>query len=144
MKKIIFLFLIVQCTLVIDNCLGQWVQVSNGMGNRNVYSLAANASTIFAGDRSFSYPSLYLSTNSGTNWIQTSSFFRAVYSIAVNGNNVFAGNGGNGVYLSTDNGTSWTQTSLNSQYVNALAVNGNNIFAGVYPIGVYLSTNNGY
>ena len=128
MKKIIYLFLIVHCTLVIDNCLSQWVQVTNGMGNIVILSLAYSGNNIFAGTSA----GVYLSTNNGANWTQTSLNNQYVLSLAVNGNYVFAGCGGSGVYLSTNNGTNWTQTSLNNRDVYALAVNGNNIFAGTF------------
>jgi hypothetical protein len=90
---------------------------------------------------------VYLSTNNGTSWAQTSLNNRSILALAVNGNNIIAGSYSfssfYGVYLSTSNGTSWTQTSLNNQNVSSLAVNGNNIFAGSVDNGVYVSNNNG-
>jgi hypothetical protein len=87
---------------------------------------------------------VYLSTNNGTNWTQTSLNGVGVYSIAILGNNVFAGSYLFGVYHSTNNGTNWAQTSLNNLLVYSLATIGNNIFAGTTSFGgVYLSTNNG-
>ncbi len=140
MKKILFIFLIVHCTLNIDNCLCQWVQVNNGMGNQPVVSLTSSGSNIFAG--TYGGGGVYLSTNNGTSWTLTSLNNQYVISFAVNGNNIFAGTDGIGVYLSTNNGTIWTQAGLNSRSVPSLAVNGINIFAGT-DYGVYLSTNNG-
>jgi hypothetical protein len=136
----LFSFLIIHCTLKFENCSAQWVQMSNGMGNISVWSLAYSGNNIFAG----TYPvnGVYLSTNNGTSWVQTSLNNQTVYSLAVNGNNIFAGTG-TGVYLSTNNCTSWTQTSLNNQYVYSLVVILNYVFAGTVNNGVYLSTNNG-
>jgi hypothetical protein len=145
MKNIIYTFaivMIVHCTFNIDNCEAQWVEVSSGIGNKNVYTLASNGNYLFAGTNG---TGVYLSINNGTNWTQTSLNNRHVLSLAVNGNNVFAGTVIYGVYLSTNNGSNWSQTSLNNQYIYSLAVNGNNIFAGTNlpGNGVYLSTNNG-
>jgi hypothetical protein len=137
MKKIIYLFLIVHCTLVIDNCLSQWVQVPNGMEGRLVFTLASDGNNIFAGTDSVG---VYLSTNNGTSWTQTTLNNQTVYSLLVNGNNIFAGTS-IGVYRTTNNGANWTLV-LNNQFVGSLAINGNNIFAGT-SIGVYRTTNNG-
>ena len=141
MKKILFLFLILHCTLHIDNCFSQWVQVNNGMGNRTVYSLATSGNNIFAGT-DFN-GGVHLSTNNGTSWTQTS-LIQNIFGLAVNTNYVFAGTQSNGVYLSANNGNTWSQTSLGNRWVTALAANGNYVFAGVYsPDGLYLSPNNG-
>jgi hypothetical protein len=140
--SLIFVLFILNSSFLITNCFCQWVQVSNGMGNQIVYSLAYSGNNIFAGTDS---NGVYLSTNNGTNWTQTSLNNREVDAIAVNGNNIFAGTYYNfGVYLSTNNGTNWTQTSLNNRSVFSLAVNGNTIFAGTNNShGVYISTDNG-
>ncbi len=148
MRKLVFIFVIVHCTLIIPStrdCLSQWVHVNNGMGNQNVYALAYSGNYLFAG----TLDGVYKSTNNGTTWTQTPLNYPTVLSLAVNGNNIFAGryygypNWVGGVYLSTNNGTSWTQTSLMYETVLSLAVNGNYLFAGVSSRGVYFSTNNG-
>ena len=145
MKKLIYalvFFIIVHCTLTIHNCQAQWVQMSNGMGTSQiVYSFTTNGNYIFAGTDG---SGVYLSTNNGTTWTQTTLNNQYVYSFAILGSNIFAGDDGEGVYLSTNNGTTWTQTALNNKAVHSLAVLGNNIFAGTwYGYGVYLSINNG-
>jgi hypothetical protein len=94
---------------------------------------------------------LYLSTNNGINWVQTSfSVGIPVNCIVINGNNLIVGAGPSevpyalgGVYLSTDNGSSWILTALNDRKVTSLAVSGNYIFAGTNANGIYFSTNNG-
>ena len=148
MKKIIYtiiVLIIVHCTLFIDNCMSQWIQMSNGMGNGKILRCSVlSGNNIFAGMDS---SGVYISTNYGNSWSQTALNNKYVHSLAVSVNNLFAGTDSSGVYLSTNNGTSWTQTSLNNKYVRCLAVNGNYIFAGTYvffnPQGVYVSTNNG-
>jgi hypothetical protein len=143
MKKIIlslaFLF-IIHCTfnpLWLNNCYGQWVQKSNGMGtNKTVWSFAVSGNNIFAGTNT----GVYLSTNNGEFWSQTSLNNKSVWSLAVSGNNIYAGT--NGVYLSTNIGLSWTQIGMSNIDVWALSINGSNIFAAT-GIGVSISTNNG-
>ena len=46
----------------------QWVQMANGISNNYGYSLAINGNNIFAGNSD----GVYLSTNNGTIWTQTS------------------------------------------------------------------------
>jgi len=125
----------------LNTSTAQWVQASNGMGNRIVYQFAYSGSNIFAGTFQ---NGVYLSTDNGANWTQTSLNDRSVWSLAISGNNIFAGSDPpGGVYLSTNNGTTWTQTSLGN-WVLSFAINGNYIFAGTNSSGgVYLSTNNG-
>jgi len=139
MKKLLYILFLLVLTSLTN---AQWVQVSNGMGSsKSVHSLAYSGNNIFAGTYS---NGVYISTNNGTNWTNTSTELtnKQVYSLAINGNNLYAGTS-TGVYLSTNNGTNWTQTSLNNQSVTALTTTGSNIFAGTQNNGVYLSTNNG-
>ena len=141
-------FLIVGSALKIENCICQWVQMSNGMGNLGVCVLKQIGNNIYAGTFN---NGVYLSTNNGINWTQTSLNNRTIFSLAVKDNIIFAGSYNNltpyGVYMSTNNGINWTQTSLNYQSVSSLAVSGNNVIAGSYnysnPSGIYLSTDNG-
>ncbi len=142
MKTFTFLFIAFIFSLVIK-ANAQWVQMSNGMGNIVVMSLAASGNNIFAG----TLYGVYLSTDNGTNWTQTS-LEQWPYAFAINGVNIFAGTANFlGVYLSTNNGTNWVQTSLNNRNIYSLAIKENNVFAGTYdysnPYGVYMSTNNG-
>jgi hypothetical protein len=158
MKKLILLFvvaLIFNSSFLINNCMSQWVQMSNGMGsNQTVRSLAAYGNAIsgyniFAGTGL--YPTLtgvYLSTNNGENWTQTALNNRVVDALATLENNIFAGTdnypvGTGGVYLSTNNGTNWTQTGLNNHVIRTLAILGTTVFTGTMDSGVYRSTNNG-
>jgi len=138
MKKLF----IVLAMLVAMSANAQWVQMSNGMGPINsVYAFAVSGSNIYAGTGF--YDGVYLSTNNGTNWIQTALNNQYVRSLVTLGNYIFAGTQGNGIYLSTDNGSSWNQTALNDKAVYSLAVLGSNVFAGTTDSGVFISTNNG-
>jgi len=148
MKKL-FAFIIAlsiyHFTFNIDNCSGQWVQMSNGMGiDKIVNALISNGTNIFAGTNG---SGVYLSTNNGTSWTQTALNDKTVSALAVSGNKLFAGISlgpinSDGVYLSTNNGTSWTLIGLAFQEVYSLAIIGDILFAGT-PYGVYLSTING-
>jgi hypothetical protein len=141
MKKIIYSLIFVlnlHCTLLIDNCVCQWVQKSNGMGtNKFVWSIAVSGNNIFAGTNT----GVYLSTNNGEFWSLTSLNNQSGNILLINGNNIYTGTG-QGVFLSTNNGQNWTHLGLNNN-VWALAINGSNIFAGTNEFGVYRSTDNG-
>ena len=139
MKKIILTIFFLHFALSFASA--QWVQVSSGMGNLTVYSLAYSGSNLFAGTVN---NGVFLSTNNGANWTQTSLNNKTIYPLATNGVNVFAGTDNTGgLYVSSNNGTNWTQTQLNNLFINSLAVNGNNVFAATDLNGVYYSTNNG-
>lgn len=138
MRKIIITLSILLFALTQNDA--QWVLDTNGIGHISERSIAYSVNNIYTG--TFNY-GVYLSTNNGTSWVQTSLNNQFVFSLAVNGSNIFAGTYGNGLYLSTNNGSTWSLTSLTNQFVVSLAVSGNNIFAGVYYNGVYMSTDNG-
>ncbi len=126
---------------IISECNSQWVQSSAGMGNdKNVHSIVSSGNNIFAAT---STSGVWLSTNNGLNWNQTSLNNRTVKSLAVSGNNVFAGTDMYGIYRSTNNGINWNQTSINSNWITSLVIIGNNIYAGDEFYGVWRSTNNG-
>jgi hypothetical protein len=139
MKKLF----VVLVMLVSMNASGQWVQMSNGIPNQWVMSFAVLGNTIFAGTAN---TGVYISTNYGVNWSQTSLNNKSIGALVVLGTNIFAGTE-SGVFKSTNNGNNWTQTALNNRNVGTLAVNANIIYAGSYdpvnPNGVILSTNNG-
>lgn len=121
----------------------QWVQVSNGIGNIPLFSIASSGNYIYSGAGLTPASGVFVTTNNGENWTQTSLNNGAIYSLAANGNYVYAGTNSSGIYLSTDNGTSWNQTSINNRFVNSIAVNGNYVFAATDNYGIYLSTDNG-
>jgi len=131
--------------LVAMNANAQWVQISNGMGlDKNIIPMIVNGNNIFAGSDSSNVGGrVYLSTNLGTNWIQTSFLNFPAWSLSSIGNNILAGTPGMGLLYSTNNGINWLQSSLVGRAVWSLTVTGSYVFAGTSQYGVYISSNNG-
>ena len=142
MKKLFVLLVM----LAAINTNAQWVQCI-GSGVQTVYSLGISPNNnILAGTPN----GVYISTNLGTNWVQTDLDSTFVYSFVSKDNFVFAGtgdypNGTGGVFISSNNGFNWTKTSLIGGHIHALIVVGNTLFAGLAydNWGVHFSTNNG-
>jgi hypothetical protein len=120
-----------------------WTQI--GLNNENVWALAGNGSSIFAG--SANGHGVYRSTDNGINWTQTSLNNNIISSLVISGNIIIAGDWTTcSVFRSLDNGNNWTQIFLGGSggdVVLCLAVNGNNFFAGTDNGGIFRSTNNG-
>lgn len=116
----------------------QWLQVSNGMPNRDITSLAVKENYIFAGTYEHG---IYLSVDNGMSWSQTSINNQSIYRLASNEKSIFAATGA-GIYSSSDNGKTWSLTSFNNPDIYSLAVHRDNIFAGTLQ-ALYLSSNNG-
>ncbi len=144
MKK----FFVIVLMLVAVSGNGQWVQMSNGMGNnKTITSFVVSGTNIFAG----TYGSgIYLSTNYGVSWTAVNNgltgYALNVYSLTNIGTNLFAGTFGSGVFKSTNNGTSWLEINNGlPSYNNILSftVSGTNIFSGTMSGGVFKSTNYG-
>ncbi|MBZ0201849.1 MAG: T9SS type A sorting domain-containing protein [Ignavibacteria bacterium] len=123
-----------------NSSTAEWVHMTNVLGYRNVNAFTISGNNVLAGVENYG---IYLTSNNGINWTQTTFNIHSVWALAVNGNNVFAGTYPGGVFLSTDSGTNWSQTSLSSQTIYSLAVSGNYIFAGTWLNGVYITTDNG-
>lgn len=90
-----------------------WTLANNGLTNLNVTGIAAAGNTVYVGTNGS--PSVFISTNNGTNWsaVSGSAHFTGwgpyVQSVTTFGEkNVFAGTFLGGVYLSTDKGSNWT------------------------------------
>ena len=141
MKKVIS-FSVLFLFLLTSNLRAQWVQTS-GPGLGSVKSLLIVGTNIFAGTGRIGGPhyGLFLSTNNGQNWTQTSLNNHDVIALALSGTNILAGTDTIGVQCSTNNGQNWIQTSLNNISVHSFSSTASNIFAGGY--GVSISTNNG-
>jgi hypothetical protein len=107
-----------------------------------ILSLSKSGNNIFAGT---GYDGVYLSTNNGQNWAQTSYTENTVFSLASSGNYTCIGTDNNGgIYLTTNNGQNWTRTlDINTRYY-ALVSTGSTFYAGTYDNGLYKSTNYGY
>ena len=63
MRKLLFVLFIVHCSLLITNA--QWVPVRNGMGIREVRSLASGGNYLYAGTNNYG---VFLTMDYGTNW----------------------------------------------------------------------------
>jgi photosystem II stability/assembly factor-like uncharacterized protein len=133
--------LIIHSVLNTDNCMSQWMQMSNGMGNNMlIKTIVTNGNNIFAGG----YYGVYKSTNNGLNWIQTDSVppNNIIETFATKDNFIFAGN--YGIYYSTNEGNNWIQGGLNNMHIISLAVKENYLLAGTAPYhGIWFTTNNG-
>jgi len=116
----------------------QWVNVSNGIGNKQVYSLVNTGSVLFAG--TFNY-GLYLSSDNGNNWTTagTGLYNRIVYSLTNFGGYLYAGTD-LGVWRTSNNGAYWSVTSINNNTVYSLAANQSRVFAGLHLSGLFYSS----
>ncbi len=130
MKK---LYIVILISLSIGSINSQWQQV---FYNEPPY-LFGYGSNIFAGT---GITGIYISTNNGSNWSQTSLINQTIHVINGNGSSFFAGTN-SGVYASTNGGINWSLTSL-TNIMDAIIFVGNNVLAGG-TYGIYLSTNNG-
>lgn len=130
-----------------------WTEVTTGLTNTNVTSLAVIGTNIFAGTNG---GGVFLSTNNGSSWTAVNNGLTGqtlhIFSLAVIGTNLFAGtfkgltSQCGGVFLSTDNGSSWTAVNNgipSDERIYSLAVNGNVLFAGSDQGKIYMTTNNG-
>jgi len=141
--SLLITLLIFNSTFNIKNCKSQWVQCNGIWGGSIIYSLVSG-NYIFAGTNG---NGVYISSNNGQNWTQTSLNNHFISSLAISGNTVVAGLLDGGVYISSNNGQSWTQTSLMTGYAcYAVGISGNYIFAGVnagLSYCCFISSNNG-
>ena len=85
---------------------------------------------------------IFLSTNYGENWSQTTMNSGSIYSFAYSGPFLFAGTVYNGVYRSSDYGHNWVQTAFNNHTVSGLTAIGSYIFAAAEE-NVFRSSNYG-
>jgi hypothetical protein len=135
MKKIIFLFLIVHCSLIVDNCLCQWqadVRLTNdtafsGLSNNNAMSMATNGNTVHIAwyDNRDGNIEIYYkrSTDKGVTWgtdtrLTNNSAVSEWPALSVSGSLVYIvwydnRDGNYELYFkrSTDGGTTWTADS---------------------------------
>ena len=130
-----------------------WTQVNNGLTNKNVRSLLAAGTSLFA----LTYEttgSVFLSTNNGSSWTlvnngltnyDVNSFTECPDTTGTL--NFYAAAWG-GAFRSTNNGSSWTPAGLSNLGVISIAASSNeeggiNLFAGTNGNGVYFSSDNG-
>ena len=154
MKKLTISIIVFTIFIEINFCNSQWFQM-NAPNTGIVNSFTGNGVNIFSGFNN--YPTgtggVYLSTNNGQSWIQTSFNNKDINSLDICNSIIFAGfnnypstNGG--IKFSDNNGLNWTSTLFPNYNVFKLAVSNLNIFAGCEDTppgngGVYRSTNGG-
>lgn len=135
-KLILFTFFIT------INLCSQWIQVNNGLSNRQVNSLVKSGNILFAG--TWPDSGVYISTNYGLNWVRSSLNTFIVNSFTIQQNNIFVNTYLEGIFLSTNYGQNWNQTFLNNYDVKAFVINNSNYIAGNGHLkGIYTSTNFG-
>lgn len=95
-----------------------------------------NGLFVFAGSRN---AGVYLSSNNGSNWIQSSLNNINVTSITSSEENIFVGSTNSGVYFSGNNGTTWQQvnTGLTNLNIRALHIHGQFLYAGTSGAGLW-------
>lgn len=135
MKKIILFFFLF---LLHFNSYAQWVNVSAGLGNKQVYSFSSNSTNLFAG--TFNY-GLYTSTDNGLNWTQAGIGLnnRVVFSQTMFSNYLYAGTD-IGVWRTSNNGAYWSLIGLNNNTIYSLASNQTRVFAGLHVSGLFYSS----
>lgn len=155
-KSIFYIILIVIINSIILNINGnsQWIKI-NAPTNGICDAFTENGTYLFAGFNN--YPAgiggVYISTNEGLDWIQTSFSNKSINTLTVSNSIIFAGfdnypSTSGGLTFSENNGQTWNSTLFNNYNVRSLVSNSPFIFAGGedYPSGnggVYRSTNNG-
>lgn len=143
MKKIIFAlfsFIVLNLLFVVNNCLSQWVQTNGPYGNGTIRCFAVSGNNVFGGSAAFG---VFLSTNNGDTWKQTSMNNKYVLSLFASGTIIYAGTSG-GPYFTSNNGQDWINigNELTGMNIYGFALLGTNLFTGT-DNGVYVSTNNG-
>ncbi|MFZ1321326.1 MAG: hypothetical protein WAT71_07190 [Ignavibacteria bacterium] len=137
MKKLItalFLFLF----LLQFNTYAQWVNISAGLGNKQIYSLSSNSTNLFAG--TFNY-GLYKSSDDGLNWTQAGITLnnRVVFAMTIFGNYLYAGTD-IGIWRSSNNGAYWSLSGINNNTIYSLASNQSRVFAGLHVSSLFYSS----
>jgi photosystem II stability/assembly factor-like uncharacterized protein len=114
-------FLIVHCTLVIDNCMCQWVAQTLPVNPELIYCVKfynRNTGYMTTGNVSSSYtPQILKTTNEGNNWVVIRDNmriydFQVLDSVTVYGNGRTPGN--DMIYRTFNGGTSWDSVSITS------------------------------
>ena len=141
MKKLIYTFLF---CLFFTSVNSQWIQ-SNGINGGYVGTNIYKFNNYIFNDINYTYAGtdfgLFVSTNFGNNWTQTSLKNKKVISIYNSGNGVFAGTINDGLLISKDLGNTWQQTPLPGT-VRSIDWSGWNIYVGTED-GIYRSTDYG-
>lgn len=115
-----------------------WTDISNGLPQAAVWSLAICGTSLFAGTNG---SGIYRSSIDGTDWTAVNEGLssKIVSAITVNGNSIFAGTYDGGIFQSTNNGESWAPMNedLTDLSINALVADEINLYAGTVGGGVW-------
>ena len=134
--QIIALAFILNSTILINNCMSQWIQTNNGILCGAVQSVAIITNNILVGTNN----GIYRSVNNGSSYFLTANSTNLDIRAIAFGSSIFAATN-MGVLISLDLGASWFGTPFPGINVYGLAASGNNVFAGT-PNGIYRSTDN--
>lgn len=143
MKKIIFtFFLIVHCTLLIDNCFAQWVQTSGPDGGSIRCFVKDSLNRWFIGTTG---NGVYYSVNEGANWTtaNTGLTYGKINGLALDSTNVFFAATERGLFRSSNSGGLWTNIFFGTNVINSVVVDANNRLFVATGSTVWLSTNSG-
>ncbi len=123
---------------VSKNYGSSWTDISNGLPNAAVWSLAISGANLFAGTND---SGIYRSSIDGAGWTAVNEGLtsKIVSAITVNGNRIFAGTYDGGIFQSTNNGDTWSPINedLTNLSINALITDDINLYAGTVEGGVW-------
>jgi hypothetical protein len=141
---IIITFLIIyNLTFNINNCISQWMQMSNGLAvDKKINALISYGSSIYSG----TINGIYKSTDNGESWNLSLLSTSDIYCFASVGGYLFAGRNAAGVCRTSNDGINWSYSGLTSSNVYSLLTKGSLLFAGSQNAaygGVYISTDYG-
>jgi choice-of-anchor A domain-containing protein/uncharacterized repeat protein (TIGR01451 family) len=119
-----------------------WVHINEGMNNIYVWSVVnAGNNLVMATEKG-----VYVSTDNGSNWINSDLMNKEIRTIIRSGNTLYAGTWGFGVYSSNDNGLTWNVANggLTSPNIHTLTKSSNGtLFAGSFDGGLFRSLDGG-
>ena len=144
---VVALVLIVQCTLYIENSIGQWEKLKFE-DSLSVSSFVVKGNKLYAGT---SQKGVFISTDYGLSWNTYNNVLskQNIQALMVSGEDIFAGTWDSGIFISTNDGVDWTEINngLQNKKVLCFTLLGGNIYAGMYderyPGGVFLTTDKG-
>jgi len=119
-----------------------WVEVSNGLIQKNIYALGALGTKIFAATQD---SGMFVSSNMGAQWMPVNNLpYKHISSIVTYNSKLYISADGVGVFYSQDTGSTWISINSSGLYlgISDLAVNDTAIFAATYN-GLYQSYDNG-
>jgi len=120
-----------------------WVEVSNGLSQKKITSLAALGSKIFAATED---SGMFVSLNMGVQWMPFTNLPKKhISSIVAFNSKIYASNRGEGIFYSQDTGSTWIAMNSTGLYLNIsdIAINDTAIFAATTSSGIYQSYDQG-